>query len=177
MVCFKWINFSCRLEGTLLQTLRRRVRRFVCHRIPPRNQDGENEGRSEVSCFVSCCCVGSCKQELRVESETELFWQLEAEDRTSMSRSPGRDNCGVWYNWFEPVNRLNINFVTNLEAEELISTFQNFIGTSVQGRKGRNRVIFKNKYKISLSEGEILIEVLDPRKLCGEGGGWETGCG
>ena len=77
---------------------------------------------------------------------------LRVEDRTTTSRRPGRDNCGVGYYWFKLVNRHNINSVPNLEAEELILTFKNFLETSVQGRKGWNREIFTNKYKLSLDE-------------------------
>ena len=54
--------------------------------------------------------------------------------------------------WFESVNRYNINFVTNLEAEEFISTFQNFIKTSVQGRVRRTGSILMNKYEVSLEK-------------------------
>ena len=60
--------------------------------------------------------------------------------------------AGIIVEWFESVNRYNINFVTNLEAEEFILTFQNFIKTSVQGRERRTGSILMNKYKVSLEK-------------------------
>ena len=90
-----------------------------------------------------------------------------------MSQRFGRNNCEVGYHWFESVNRYNINFVTNLEAEEFILTFQNFIKTSVQGRERRIGSILTNKYEVSL-EKRTWQRFRICRNYMVRGGGGET---